>query len=920
MESALFTISADCDRDTWARVAMALKSELDEGGFPLFDSWSRTGASYDSQAAIDTWKSVRPGGGITIKTLFGMARDAGWTWTSRTPPAPRPAPSAKTTPAKDPWKPITPVPIDAPALPNHYRLGKPSRCWAYRDHAGQTLFHVCRFDKSDGGKEIIPLTFCQGPEGERQWRWKSMPAPRPLYGLDRLADKPDALAIVLEGEKAADAAPSLFPDWVGITSPNGCASAGQADWSPLAGRHVILWPDADEAGLKYADRVTAELRKIGAASVRWLRLEAFLNLPGLPTRERLPEGWDAADAVTEGADQATGESLLADPANLIQPRQEHEAGMAEFLKQQEEARARETAFRSEEEERRKFPFQVMERTKGRRNGVYFFPPSDGDAPPEPVWICSPLHVTARTRDAFQGNHGRLLEFDDPDGHHHTWSMPMSLLAGDGAELRSTLLSKGLELSTARKARDLLADYLQRARPAVVATCVERVGWHGGAFVLPDQTIGAVSERILLQTGEFEQTGFEMSGTLEDWQREVAAKCAGNSRLVFAVSAAFAAGLLHLVGDESGGFNFTGQSSSGKTTALTAAVSVWGGPGRLQRWRATANGLESLAAIHNDTLLCLDELAQVSPQEAGEIAYLLANGTGKARSNRDGSARRKAAWRLLFLSAGEIGLSEHMRTVGKTARAGQEVRLADIPADTGAGHGLFENLHGCRDGAEFSRVVNQAARSFHGTPARAFISGLVANLDRASSDIDTARRDFMAEVMPHTADGQVHRVAGRFALVAAAGELATAMGVTGWQPGEAFRAAKTCLESWMSLRGGAGPQEARTALAQVRLFFEQHGDSRFANKRGGNDRPIINRAGFREIREEGIGHMEYFVLPEVFKTEICKGLDARFVTRLLIEQGWIAPGPDGVATIKPRLPDMGPTRCYHFVSLGGGDED
>ncbi|MEO5347130.1 MAG: DUF927 domain-containing protein, partial [Magnetococcus sp. YQC-9] len=178
--------------------------------------------------------------------------------------------------------------------------------------------------------------------------------------------------------------------------------------------------------------------------------------------------------------------------------------------------------------------------------------------------------------------------------------PATLLAGDGADLRGNLLSKGLGLSTSRKARDLLADYLQRARPDAVARCVERVGWHGGAFVLPDRTIGENYERVLLQTGDAEQSGFEQSGTLEDWQREVAARCAGNSRLVFAVSAAFAAPLLDLAGAESGGFHLVGQSSNGKTTSLAAAVSVWGGPGRLQRWRATSNGLEGLAALHNDT--------------------------------------------------------------------------------------------------------------------------------------------------------------------------------------------------------------------------------------------------------------------------------------------------------------------------------
>ncbi|MBF0628909.1 MAG: DUF927 domain-containing protein [Magnetococcales bacterium] len=804
----------------------------------------------------------------------------------------------------DPWRAILPVPEDAPdPLPDHYRLGAPAMRWEYRDSEGRMLFQVCRFDQPDGGKEVLPLSFCQGPDGRKQWRWKALPEPRPLYGLDRLAARPDAGVLVVEGEKAADGAASIFPEWVAMTSPNGCGSSDKADWSVLAGRHVTIWPDYDPAGQKYADQVESELRQAGAASIHRLRPEGFLALLGLPIRDRLPDGWDAADLVAEGGGPDHGRLFLADPANRIglYPHQDPMTGPAEAMPTVADSHGK------------RLPFELVEGVKGRRNGVYFNPQTDGDEQPDPIWICSPLRVTARTRDAFQSNHGRLLEFEDPDGHHHAWPMPMNLLAGDGTELRSLLLSLGLEIAPSRKARDLLADFLQRSRPDATARCVERVGWHGGAFVFPDATVGASNERVLLQTGDADQQGFRSAGTLKAWQQEVAGRCAGNSRLVFAICTGLAAALLHLTGDENGGFGFTGQSSSGKTTALAVAVSVWGGPERLQRWRATSNGLEAVATQHNDTLLCLDELAQVAPQEAGEIAYLLANGAGKARSSRDGTARRKATWRLLFLSAGEVSLGQHMLGAGKRVKAGQEVRFADIPADAGAGHGLFEVLHGHQDGAAFSRVLNHAAKNCYGTPARAFITHLVANLEESKFAVERFRANFLADALPPAADGQVSRVAGRFALVAAAGELATQMGVTGWCAGEASRAAKGCLDSWLEARGGTEPQENQAALAQVRLFFELHGESRFSNKKTPDERPTIHRAGFRSDATDG--STEYWVLPEVFKTEICKDLDGRFVTRLLIERGWIRPESDKVATVKPRLPGLGPTRCYHFVGLG-----
>ncbi|MEO5347911.1 MAG: DUF927 domain-containing protein, partial [Magnetococcus sp. YQC-9] len=337
---------------------------------------------------------------------------------------------------------------------------------------------------------------------------------------------------------------------------------------------------------------------------------------------------------------------------------------------------------------------------------------------------------------------------------------------------------------------------------------------------------------------------------------------------------------------------------------------------LQRWRATSNGLEGLAALHNDTLLCLDELAQVAPTEAGEIAYMLANGTGKTRSSRDGSARRKATWRVLFLSAGEIGLAEHMRTAGKSVRAGQEVRLVDIPADAGYGHGLFEKLHGCPDGASFSRQLSSAARAYHGTAARVFLEKLGEGLAGLVEAVEGFRKEFLSETLPANADGQVHRVAGRFALVAAGGELATALGVTGWSAGEIIQGVKRCFEAWLVGRGGNGPAEERQALSQVRRFFEAHGEARFSPW-GNSDRVTVNRAGFRREAE---GKTEWFILPETFRTEVCQGLDHRFVAKLLVSRGWIKPEDGNSTTVKPRLPGMGPTRCYHFVSMGNSDAD
>ena len=189
----------------------------------------------------------------------------------------------------DGWDVVSPVPDDAPKQVPPHQLGKPTGKWAYRNEEGKLLFVVCRFDIADGEKEFFPLTCWHDALGNYKWRWKGLPAPRTLYGIDCLAERPDAPVVVCEGEKAADAAAVLLPDFVILTSSNGSNAAGYTDWSPLTVRHVTIWPDADEPGDKYAADVARLCKEIGAKEVR------LISPP-----DGVKPGWDAADAQAEG--------------------------------------------------------------------------------------------------------------------------------------------------------------------------------------------------------------------------------------------------------------------------------------------------------------------------------------------------------------------------------------------------------------------------------------------------------------------------------------------------------------------------------------------------------------------------------------------------------------------------------------------
>lgn len=411
-------------------------------------------------------------------------------------------------------------------------------------------------------------------------------------------------------------------------------------------------------------------------------------------------------------------------------------------------------------------------TKGPRPGLWHEEVKE-NADPVRTWIGSPLHVLGETRDENSNAWGLLLSWDDPDGHGHTWAMPKELLAGkDAAAWLGRLVSEGWRCAPGTRARNLAALYLSAYRTTRRARCVPRTGWHHEAFVLPDTVYYPLfptgrtgqtgqpygdkdflpsrnenskldkldKERIVLQV-QTPHNPFHSAGTLENWREGIGAWARGNSRLMLAISAAFAAPLLELCGMESGGFNFTGQSSTGKTTALVVGASVWGkgssSGGYVQNWRATANGLEGMAALYSDALLCLDEIGQAPGRTIQEAAYMLANGVGKGRAYQDGSMRAVKSWRLLMLSTGEVGLAEKIREEGGRVKAGQSVRLIDVPADAGAGLGIFEELHGFSSPQVFADALKQAAATDYGHAARDFIGKVQKNRAEILSDLHTA---------------------------------------------------------------------------------------------------------------------------------------------------------------------------------------
>ena len=532
------------------------------------------------------------------------------------------------------------------------------------------------------------------------------------------------------------------------------------------------------------------------------------------------------------------------------------------------------------------------------------PSGDGDdSGSTRTWVSDPFEILGRVRDPSGGKWARLLRWRDSDGRAHTETVSDADLHGEPSALARKLAQGGLRIGTGRGVRDHLVNYINGAEIDRRVTSVERTGWHDvgemKVFVGPGYTIGAPHGETVILQGSVTPVAASR-GTLEGWRETLGKMASGQSRAILAISTAFAGPLLQLTGSESFGVHIYGPSSRGKTTLLQAAASVWGPPSTVKPWRSTANALEASAALANDTLLCLDEIGSVDAREAGPAIYQLFNGAGKGRSRVDGGLRAASMWRIAALSSGEIPMSAKVAEGGRRPMAGQSVRMIDVQADAGRGYGCFDHGYEDGDAGPIANALKSAARENYGIVGPEFLRRVVADgPNNIAEDCKAAVDAFIEKNVPQGADGQVKRVAARFALLGVAGELATSYGLTGWREGEAMKAASNALSSWIATRGGVEPSESMAAISAVRKFIELHGASRFERVNGNEDQRVINRAGY--TNGEG-PQQEWWFLREVWKADICNGLDPVAVARALAKVGMLRTQSKGLQC-KVRIGDQ-----------------
>jgi putative DNA primase/helicase len=540
-----------------------------------------------------------------------------------------------------------------------------------------------------------------------------------------------------------------------------------------------------------------------------------------------------------------------------------------------------------------------------------------------LWILSVLEVIAIVRTGSGREHSYLIEYI-PHGEtaSHYEVLSQAALLGRAEEALKTLRDTGV--SALQKHSKLIQAYLdgQHLRfgaehPEHFWESVKTIGWHGEkTFVLPHEIIGLQSKVWFAGKGDVAEYG--KKGTLETWRANVALPCRDNSYLMIGLSLSICGPLLELLAIPGIALHYYGDSTTGKSTALLVGASAWGSPKFLLTWNGTANGLESQAASRSSTLIPLDEshLAEVKHLDAA--IYLLLNGVSKNRMSRDAAAKAILRWLAVIFSSGERSTQAHLTTKTTEHKAGQGVRMIDMPVIAKAGLGLFDELNGWQSPKAFSEYLSAAAAQDYGLAGPAFIQYLINHRD--SLDL----RGRLASMNAAINDGdslsaQEGRVLRSFALIALAGELAIEARIFPWNAGSVKSAAKKLFAIWRATQPqSATSREHAQILKKISDFIEAHIDSRFSNinwtpsknKYGSVDEPPVvhNRAGYWEE----IANKKIVLFTSGGLREATLGYDFGRALRALEEaQALYDTGSGGEKAKRVRTPDGRNLKLYHL---------
>ena len=524
---------------------------------------------------------------------------------------------------------------------------------------------------------------------------------------------------------------------------------------------------------------------------------------------------------------------------------------------------------------------VEYRENGKIKGLHYIKPiidSDtGEIIKENMtWICDDLALVGEGKTQ-GGEYYYLFQWQNRDENKpRTVAIAREDFGTDSGW--KMLKAQGLKMTQGSGLTQRLTEYFHFNGDHFTQWTITNVtGWLNGAYLLPNgEIIGTPSKPIYFTDRSSSSLGYTTSGTLADWQREIAQNVRGNTSMMLGVAVALAAPMLSLLNNDSFGVHLFGNSGKGKTTILNIANSIYGRPRELKlSWCSTDVAMKNEAAARNDGFLTLDEIGQAREAKYLEsIAYDLFNEVDKTRGRKEGGNQQIKRWKVTALSTGEKDLETQLRINAVKVHAGQLVRLLNVPLET------VKELHGFKSPKEHADHLNEKTEECFGVIGREWLGYLVNNAETIRTTYKAIRKKWL-ELSKNMSD-QVQRV-GVNRFVALETALVLSSHLTQWTKEECEQVILKSFTRWKEEFGENSKEE--TTIIDLLTSWLLINESLFVEYPAEPNAKRPNKiAGVRVLPDEADKEEEYyFVIPTVLK-EILNEFPKNMYIDVLIKTG------------------------------------
>lgn len=481
-----------------------------------------------------------------------------------------------------------------------------------------------------------------------------------------------------------------------------------------------------------------------------------------------------------------------------------------------------------------------------------------------------------------------------------------------------LKQQGLRVTNNQRLKPYLADFLQDTQNKPIYQIVNETGWQAdfNAYILPNgEVLGEPAQPVYFNNKSATGAGYQAKGTLAQWQQEIGQYLQGNHSMMLGVACALSAPLIGLIGVESFGVHLFGKSSAGKTTIANIASSIYGEPDIIRlSWNGTSLGLINEAAARNDGFIPLDEIGQgASKKHVEQTAYALFNGVGKIQGAKEGGNRELNRWRILAFSTGEQDLELYLKQDHIRTNAGQLVRLLNIPITPA------EQFYQFGNGKAHADHLNAMAKRYHGTMGKAWIMWLLENKSAVVAAYQRYAEQWQT-MLPNDASPQVKRVAGRFAILETALQMAGHL--TGWKTTENQTALLHSFNEWVN-EYGLHSREEKQIIEQVNGWLLRYGARFIEIPLNPNQKEPNDTAGYRLLVNERNDKEKFFIYPQVYLEDVIKGFNEKQANEILFNAGMLERSNETPPRFRVRIPasvDKKQTRCYVLIPITEPEEE